>query len=100
MVTWHFSDGTVAKLGGEIEGGTAFAQKLRNNLSGTPLVPDGPMPSRGKPLDRSNPTHFDWFLRNEMNRPCNKWMMVSIIKAPEVEPLVLEEFEEEEGAEY
>lgn len=99
-MTWHFSDGTVAHLGGTIEGGTAFAQELRTCLKESPKVPDGPMPNYGTPLDPKDASHFDWFLRNEMNRPCNKWMMVSLIKAPKVEPLVLEEFEEVEDALY
>lgn len=83
---WHFSDGTVAHLGGRIEGGTYFAQELRHAMV-HPSLPDGPMPCGSLPADLKNPSHFDFIVRQEMDRPCNKWMMVSLVSAPEVEPL-------------
>lgn len=99
-MTWHFSDGTIAHLGGKIEGGTAFAQELRELLADGPQVPAQTIPSGGTALDPENPSQLDWFLRNEMDRPCNRWMMLRLVKAPEVEPLKIEEIEEVEGALY
>lgn len=90
-MTWHFSDGTVAHLGGKIEGETFFAQELRRAVRDGPRIPDGPIPSGSHPADLDNPSHFDFIVRQEMDRPCNKWMMVSLVSAPEVEPLL--EFE-------
>lgn len=85
---WHFSDGTVAHLGGRIEGGTYFAQELRYAMV-RPLLPDGPIPCGSFPADLKNPSHFDFIVRQEMDRPCNKWMMVSLVSAPEVEPFLI-----------
>ena len=95
---WYFSDGTIAKLGGEIEGGTAFAQELRHLLADPKQrVQVKPIPDEAPLLDRNNPALFDRFLRNEMERPCNSWMMISLLKAPEVEPLKFERHEEDIG---
>lgn len=88
-MTWHFSDGTVAHLGGKIEGSTYFAQELRLAVRDGPQFPLGPIPSGGRPLDLDNPSEFDWLVRMEMNRPCNKWMMASLVSASDVPPALI-----------
>lgn len=94
-MTWHFNDGTVAHLGGKIEGGTAFAQELRLLIADEPIVQTQPIPNQGTPLDANDPALFDRFLRDEMARPCNEWMMLRLVKAPEVPALPEEEPQEE-----
>jgi hypothetical protein len=87
-MTWHFSDGTVAHLGGTIDGGTSFAQELRHLLDDPKqMVQVKPIPDEATPLDRDDPALFDLFLRSEMNRPCNKWMMLRLLKAPKIPAL-------------
>ena len=67
---WEFSDGTVATLGGDIEGPSQFAQELRAELEhddvGVQLYPG---PGGGVALDRNDPALFDAWLRQEADRP-------------------------------
>lgn len=87
-MTWKFSDGTVAHLGGKIEGASLFAQELRAELAtgeaGVAIWP----PNDGLPLDTSDPALFDAWLRQELTRPYRKWMMVELLESPkDIPPL-------------
>jgi hypothetical protein len=79
---WVFSDGTVAHLGGEIEGTTYFAQLLRELVSQPSTVGIWAPPDGGVPLDLNDPALFDVAMRTEMSRPYIDWMMLSLIEAP------------------
>ena len=54
----------------------------------------------GAVLDPDDPDLFDHFLRTEMERPCNKWMMVSLLSSPKVKWLPIEDTESVEGVLY
>lgn len=85
---WEFSDGTVAHLGGDVEGATVFAQRLRSAIaSSDTTVSIWPEPSESVALDVEDPAIFDRFLRNEVAIPALGWMMTSLVRAPEVPPL-------------
>jgi hypothetical protein len=83
-VIWRFSDGTIAELGGKIEGDTVFAQELRAALvedrCGVQLH-DGP--GGGEWLDRENPMLFDAWLKQEMNRPFRRELKLRMTERPE-----------------
>jgi hypothetical protein len=97
MTRWVFSDGTVAKLGGNVEGGTAFAQALREEIADpSTLVGLGPIPGPSVPLDVNDPAIFDRFLKDEMTRPFRSWMHLGLLEAPEVPPLPAVEDEDDD----
>jgi hypothetical protein len=63
MTIWRFSDGTVAHLGGEVEGASLFAQQLREVLGQPDLQMElGPSPGPLVAVDLSNPSVFDHLL--------------------------------------
>jgi len=85
---WEFSDGTVASLGGNVEGATLFAQSLRKLIADEETtVSIWPEPNETVPLDANDPAIFDRFLRNEVRTPALGWMMTTLVRAPEVPPL-------------
>jgi hypothetical protein len=53
---WVFSDGTVVRLGGEVEGGSLFAQRVRAKIAnpGTGVTMRRPQPCGMSPLDVNN----------------------------------------------
>jgi hypothetical protein len=61
---WKFSDGTIVRLGGVVEGDSAFADRLRTELELLPLgraksVCVDPHPTSGVTLDPSDPRHVE-----------------------------------------
>ena len=95
MTTWRFSDGTVAHLGGEIEGDTLFAQELRAELAhGDTLIELGATPSEAVKLDTRSTAHMDRFLRREMSAPYRSEQRLRLLDAPSgFEPLTSEDDE-------
>lgn len=88
MKPWKFSDGTVVHLGGDVEGGTQFAQELRTLVSSPKtLVPVWPIPSEGLALDVNDAAILDCFLRHEVSRGTRSWMLLELVDAPEVPDL-------------
>ena len=81
---WRFSDGTVAKLGGVIEGTSIFARELWADLAqdwvGVDLYGG---PGGGVELDRNNPALFDAWLKQEMERGYRRHLNLSLIERPE-----------------
>ncbi|MFO7178992.1 MAG: hypothetical protein DIU78_009860 [Pseudomonadota bacterium] len=59
---WRFSDGTTVELGGNVEGDTYFAQRLRAELPERATVSIWPLPSDAVPFDRSDPALLDAML--------------------------------------
>ncbi len=89
---WLLSDGTSIHLGGKVEGSTSFARELRDELTRAVageevLVQVWPIGFPGHRLDVNDPALLDRYIRDEAGRPCNKWMMVEVLEAPEVGPL-------------
>lgn len=87
---WRFSDGTIAHLGGEIEGASLFAQELRSELDekrvGIQLYPG---PGGGAWLDRNDPAQFDAWLEQERIRPFRRAFTLRIIERPTDIPALL-----------
>jgi hypothetical protein len=81
MTTWKFSDGTTAKLGGIVEGGSLFAQELRAEIAQGRLRVPVAMPNIGHKVDVNDLALFDAWLQHEAGRPFRK--PLTIIAAPE-----------------
>lgn len=98
MMQWKFSDGTVVSLGGDVEGSTLFAQELRGDIAAPERVTVEltPIPGYGTRLNPNDPALLDAYLRNEVAAPFRRWMMLSLVTAPEnIPPLPIpEEYED------
>jgi hypothetical protein len=80
---WRFNDGTVATLGGDIEGASVFAQELRLQLARPRVgVAFGQMPDGGAWLDKNDPALFDAWLRQEMDRPFRGRLQLKLVEVP------------------
>lgn len=65
---WRFSDGTTVELGGNVEGPTLLAQRLRQQIaSGSELVSIWPPPGGDVPLDTSDAAILDAWLGRELD---------------------------------
>jgi hypothetical protein len=85
-MTWELSDGTVVRLGGDVEGSTALAVRLRMAASaakrGAPdLVSYGPQPGAWAPLDLANESLVNIWVRTAAAKAG-----VAVLKAPELAP--------------
>jgi hypothetical protein len=88
---WVMSDGTEVDLGGEVRGASAFAQDLRELLSGRfgpPGVSVYPQPAGDMEVDLGDPTLLDMWLfqRGTWGRA----EPVRIVQRPEFERRVFE----------
>jgi len=93
---WRFSDGTVATLGGDIEGASLFAHELRAMLERPRVgVAFGQMPDGGAWLDKNDPALFDAWLRQEMDRPFRSAMNLRLVEVPKDIPALPEQDEAE-----
>jgi hypothetical protein len=68
-VEWRFSDGTVVRLGGVVEGNSPFAQRLQDQLELLPLgraasVTTRPPPAGCEELNTSDPYHVASWLED------------------------------------
>lgn len=80
---WRFSDGTIAHLGGEIEGASLFAQELRAELEQPWVgVQTRPMPADGAKLNKNDPALFNAWLRQEMGKPYRKEQKLRLAEVP------------------
>lgn len=86
MTIWRFSDGTVVHLGGEVEGGSLFAQELREALADRPGVQIWPNPQRGVSLDVNDIALMDAWVRQEMTRPYRSSLGLRLVEAPKDVP--------------
>lgn len=75
--TWTFSDGTTARLGGIVEGGSLFAQELRADIEQGDLRVPVVLPGIGHTVDTSDLALFDAWLRHEAARPFRKPLKVT-----------------------
>lgn len=67
-MTWRFSDGTTVELGGEVEGPTLIAQRLRQQIAtGEETVQAWPPPGGTLPLDVNDAALLDAWLRDELD---------------------------------
>jgi hypothetical protein len=65
---WRFSDGTTVELGGNVEGPTLLAQRLRQQIASVAeQVQIWPQPGGEVPLDVSDAAILDQFLRDELD---------------------------------
>lgn len=69
MSTWEFSDGTKFHLGGDVEGETPFAKRLRQGAEDArdghgPAVFVDPMPCAPTPVDMSDPQLVNRWVSN------------------------------------
>jgi hypothetical protein len=65
---WTFSDGTTVELGGNVEGPTLLAQRIRVGLADEPHVSIWPPPESGsRPLDPNDPALLEAWLRSELD---------------------------------
>lgn len=87
MSEWRFSDGTIVRLGGEVEGASLFAQELRESLGEVTELEFGPCPSPLIPFDKWNPDHMAHYLTGQLAQPGRRFL--KIISAPMVEPLAI-----------
>jgi len=94
LTTWRFSDGTVANLGGNVEGASLFAQELRRDLLNDPHVSVIPLPSKAEPLDTSDPLMFDLWLTAQANERQPK---IKVIERPKDIPELPDLEEDTEG---
>jgi len=84
---WRFSDGTVAHLGGEIEGASLFAQELRAALADPPVgVQIYGGPGGGAWLDVNDAALFDAWLSQEMSRPFRRELSLRMTERPDDVP--------------
>lgn len=82
-MNWRFNDGTVATLGGNIEGASVFAQELRAMLERPRIgVSFGRMPDGGAWLDKNDAALFDAWLRQEMSRPFRHTLKLKLTEVP------------------
>jgi len=63
---WAFSDGTTVALGGNIEGASVLAQRLRSDLQRGVTVSVWPPPGGDVPLDVNDAALLDKWLRDEL----------------------------------
>lgn len=84
MSTWTFSDGTTARLGGIVEGGSLFAQELRADIAQGGLRVPVALPNLGHDVDVNDLALFDAWLRHEAGRPFRKPLRVT--EAPDNVP--------------
>ena len=80
---WVFDDGTVVRLGGEVEGASLLAQRLRQRFANPQLTSQlsRPCPTNWLPVDRMNPLHVNAVIW-EVNRGVGKPVLV---RGPEIE---------------
>lgn len=64
---WSFSDGTTVELGGNVEGATLLAQRLRNDLAAPQLVCIWPPPGGYVELDLDDPALLDRWLKDRLD---------------------------------
>lgn len=64
---WRFSDGTTVELGGNVDGDTVLAQRLRQKLKGRVLVDVWPPPGGALELNANDPALLDAWLRHELD---------------------------------
>jgi hypothetical protein len=63
---WRFSDGTTVELGGNVEGPTLLAQRLRADIEKPLAVNIWPPPGGDVPLDPNDPAILDAWLQSEL----------------------------------
>lgn len=82
-MTWRFSDETVVRVGGNVEGASLFAQELREALADDPvLVAIWPEPAGGVELNRTDPALLDFWLREQMKKPYRRALGLRLLEAP------------------
>jgi hypothetical protein len=64
---WRFSDGTTVELGGNVEGATLLAQRLRVELAETRTINIWPPPGGDVPLELTDPALLDRFLTEHLD---------------------------------
>ena len=95
---WQFSDGTVVRLGGVVEGDSAFADRLRSELVLLPLgraksVCVEPEPSSGETLDPDNARHVEIW-----SEDWSRFFDVTLTSGPELESDSDEADSDEDGS--
>lgn len=64
---WRFSDGTTVELGGNVEGATLLAQRLRAGLAKGALVTIWPQPAEAVVVHPNDPALLEAWLRAELD---------------------------------
>lgn len=64
---WRFSDGTTVELGGNVDGPTLLAQRLRVRLEEISTLSIWPPPSQPVPFDKNDAALLDSFLQDELD---------------------------------
>jgi hypothetical protein len=82
MSTWRFSDGTIATLGGNVEGASLFAQQLRAALADEPQVGIWPVPFEPVELDVNDPALLNRWLLDRMSTPVHREQRLKLIESP------------------
>jgi hypothetical protein len=95
---WLCSDGTVVRLHGRVEGSSALATKLREQLQLLPFgraadVQFAPPPGGEVRLDPANPYHVDVWLRQWIRVLERDGAGVKLERAPKLPPIPGEPYE-------
>lgn len=88
MTTWKFSDGTIVRLGGDVEGGSLLAQELREYM---PRVTEVPAPigsAHEEAFNMNDPRHVALYLQQAVAEHGGD---VKIIQGPEALPVTVED---------
>jgi hypothetical protein len=64
---WRFSDGTTVELGGNVEGATLLAQRIRAELAEGVRIWLWPPPDGNVPLDVTDSAQLDFYLRQQLD---------------------------------
>ena len=81
---WAFSDGTTVALGGNIEGASVLAQRLRSDLAGGVMVSIWPEPGGRVPLDPNDAALLDAWLSHEIDwRQYARKLDITMTKRPD-----------------
>ncbi len=82
---WTLITAACGSVAGEGEGDTSIARDIRGCVEDPKtLIGFYAHPCAGVPLDANDPLHLDTLVRLEVGRPCNAWMMVTIVDAADV----------------
>lgn len=87
---WTFSDGTTVDLGGNVEGPTLLAQRLRAELQEGATVDIWPPPATPKAVDPNDPALLDAWLRQRLGYLTQARGLKLTLKSPDgIPPLPL-----------
>lgn len=87
MKPWRFSDGTVVHLGGVVDGDSAFAREVRQELARPDVeVSIWPLPGGSVPLDKNDPALLNAFLWDSSYIPRQRGEL-ELVDAPDVPDL-------------